>query len=121
MMPYGLLRASHSRVYASLRSVLGACRWHAAPYTPFAYRRTTSRFYAHVVAGPKPLRPYMSKLIWAFGFVPWASYFTLILHRMLFDFTFSWYRKENLGIVFEDIKGVLGLWTFFRYFLFWED
>ena len=40
---------------------------------------------------------------------------------MLFDFTFSWYRKENLGIVFEEIKGVLGLWTFFRYFLFWED
>ena len=32
---YGLLRATHSRLYTSLRSVLNACHWHAAPSPQF--------------------------------------------------------------------------------------
>ena len=35
---YGLFRATHSHVYAPLRSVLNMCHWHIAPYPIFAYR-----------------------------------------------------------------------------------
>ena len=35
---YGLFRATYSRVYAPLRSVLNMCHWHIAPYPIFAHR-----------------------------------------------------------------------------------
>ena len=35
---YGLFCATHSHVYAPLRSVLNMCHWHIAPYPIFAYR-----------------------------------------------------------------------------------
>ena len=35
---YGLFCATHSHVYATLRSVLNMCHWHIAPYPIFAYR-----------------------------------------------------------------------------------
>ena len=35
---YGLFRATHSHIYAPLRSVLNMCHWHIAPYPLFAYR-----------------------------------------------------------------------------------
>ena len=36
---YGLFCATHSNVYATLRSVLNMCHWHIAPYLILAYRR----------------------------------------------------------------------------------
>ena len=57
---YGLFRAAHSHNPAQYS--------HSVEYP--------SHFYAHIGAGPKFIRPLMSKLMWARTFCPWHHYIT---------------------------------------------
>ena len=66
---HGLLRTACSRVYASLRSVPNACRWHAAPYPHSHIVGCSSHFYAHIRASPKACHPHTSKLVRVSAFV----------------------------------------------------
>ena len=68
---YGLFRATHSHVYAPLRSVLNMCHWHIAPTNIRISRDYHPTFMLILGPGHKVIHPPMSKLMWLQTFCPW--------------------------------------------------